>query len=234
MLRALRGGAPARLARLTTVAVVLAAALAVPVRAQECAERVDEGAFASRARIRGWNKVMADAGVRPTASPAHHSYVRWLESRLKATRGVSVRSRYESIDRWLERGAGLTVMPRSGGRKAVRVSGAVPYSRPASVRGPLTYLPPGTVIADNDVKGKIVVRDALPGTGPQAIFFAVAYYVHDPDLTLDYAGNYERDFSGYLARVTDLREAAAGGAAGVVFAHTIPYEQVRGNYQPYE
>ncbi len=114
------------------------------------------------------------------------------------------------------------------------MSGAVPYSKPASVRGPLVYLPPGTVIADNNVKGKVVLRDAVPGTGPQAIFFAVAYYVHDPDLSLDYAGNYERDFSGYLTRVTDLREAAAGGAAGVVFAHTLPYSQVKGNYQPYE
>ena len=33
--------------------------------------------------------------------------------------------------------------------------------------------------------------------------------------------------------MTDLQEAAAGGAAGVVFAHTLPYRQVRGNYQPY-
>jgi len=216
------------------VAVVLMATLALPLRAQECSERVDDAAFASQGRIRAMNKVMADAGARPTASPAHHRYVRWLESRLKAIRGVSVRSRYEPIDRWLERGASLTVTPRSGVRKPVRVSGAVPYSRAKAVRGPLVYLPPGTVIADSDVKGKIVLRDALPGTGPQAIFFAVAYYVHDPDLSIDYAGNYERDFSGYLARVTDLREAADAGAAGVVFAHTIPHEQARGNYQPYE
>jgi hypothetical protein len=171
---------------------------------------------------------MADAGARPTASPAHHRYVAWLESQLRRIKGVRVRKRYESINRWLERGTRLSVQGRR-----VRVSGAVPYSKAGSVRGQLIYVPAGTAVSASDVKGKIVLRDALPGTGPQAIFFAVAYYVHDPDGSIDYAGNYERDFSGYAQRVTDLQEAAKAGAAGVVFAHTLPYEQVRGNYQPY-
>ncbi|HYZ91587.1 MAG TPA: PA domain-containing protein [Actinomycetota bacterium] len=199
-----------------------------PAGAQECAASVDEKAFPSASRIRALNKVMADAGARPTASPAHHRYVAWLESQLRRIKGVRVRKRYESINRWLERGTRLSVQGRR-----VRVSGAVPYSKAGSVRGQLIYVPAGTAVSASDVKGKIVLRDALPGTGPQAIFFAVAYYVHDPDGSIDYAGNYERDFSGYAQRVTDLQEAAKAGAAGVVFAHTLPYEQVRGNYQPY-
>jgi hypothetical protein len=200
-----------------------------PARAQECPERVDEKAFASASRIRALNKVMADAGERPTASPAHHRYVAWLHRHLRSIRGVKVRERYETIDRWLERGASLKV-----GGNQIRVAGAVPYSKPKSATGPLVYIPPGTALSASDVKGKVVLRDALPGETPQSVFFAVAYYVHDPDLSIDYTGNYERDFGGYGQRVIDLQEAAKGGAAGVVFAHTIPHEQVRGNYQPYE
>jgi hypothetical protein len=215
--------------RLVLAVIVVLATTVAPAHAQECAQKIDDRSFASDARIRALNKVMADAGARPTASPAHHRYVRWLESRLRRIKGVRVRQRYESIDRWLERDARLAV----DGRR-VRVSGAVPYSQAKFVRGRLVYLPAGTAIASSDVKGKIVLRDALPGTSPQAIFFAVAYYVHDPDGSFDYAGNYERDFSGYAQRVTDLQEAAKADAAGVVFAHTIPYEQVRGNYQPYD
>jgi hypothetical protein len=211
----------------------LAGGLYLPAEAQECHDRVDEKAFTGQSRIRALNKVMADAGARPTASPAHHRYVRWLDAQLRRIPGVKVRSRNEPIHRWLERGAGLSVRSR-GKRTSIRVSGAVPYSKPKSVSGPLVYVPPGTAISASEVKGKVVLRDALPGSTPQSIFFAVAYYVHDPDLSFDYTGNYERDFSGYNQRVVDLQEAAKAKAAGVVFAHTIPYEQVRGNYQPYQ
>ena len=222
--------------RRSVLALCLVAAAVVPapgVLGAECPERVDAERFISVRGLRALNKVMADAGSRPTASPAHHRYVEWLRTQLEAIRGVRVRSRFEHIDRWLERGAGLELL-RRGARQSVRVSGAVPYSRPAKVRGSLVYVPQGTAIADSNVKGKIVLRDAVPGATPQAIFFAVAYYVHDPDFSIDYTGNYERDFSGYTPRVTDLRQAAQAGAKGVIFAHTLPYSQVRGNYQPYE
>lgn len=208
---------------------LMAAVVQVPAGAQECPERVDEKTFASPARIRALNKVMADAGERPTASPAHHRYVDWLRRQLLSIKGVNVRSRDESIDRWLGSGTRLAV-----GGKTIRVAGPVPYSKAKSASGPVVHIPSGTAISASDVKGKVVLRDALPGATPQAIFFAVAYYVHDPDLSMDYAGNYERDFSGYGQRIIDLQEAAKGGAAGVVFAHTIPHAQVRGNYQPYE
>jgi hypothetical protein len=220
--------------KLIAIGALLGSCIATPAAAQECPERVDQKAFASERKIRSWNKVMADAGPRPTASVAHHRYIAWLGRQLTHIRGLKIRSRYESIDRWLERGASLTINRRGRQPESVRVSGAVPYSRAKAAHGRLVYIPPGTAIANADVKGKIVLRDAVPGSTPQWIFFAVAYYVHDPDRSIDYAGNYERDFAGYTQRVTDLKQAAEKGAAGVVFAHTIPYEQVRGNYQPYE
>lgn len=205
-----------------------------PARAATCPERVDPTAFADEAKLRAWNKVMADAGPRPTASRAHERFIDWLETQLHDIHGLTVTSLPDTIDRWLETGTRLTI-GRPGRRgRAVRVSGAVPYSRAATVRGPLTYVPPTTPIADADVAGKVVLRDHLPGATPQAVFFAVADYVHDPDLSMDYTGNYERDFSGYATLLADLEQAAAKGAAGLVFAHTLPHEQVRGAYAPYE
>jgi hypothetical protein len=114
----------------------------------------------------------------------------------------------------------------------VRVAGAVPYSRAAAASGPLVYVPAYKTVAATDVAGKVVVRDRAIFGGQQAVFFAVADYVHDPDLSLNYGGNYERDVSAYAGIIADLEQAAAGKAAGLVFAATVPHDQAF-SYAPY-
>ena len=161
-----RGDLRANRARfgILSVAACLALAtsqLAAPTALAACPDTIDAGKFASASRIRSLNKVMADAGERPTASPAHHRYIRWLETQLKRIPGIKVRLRYERINRWLERDARLAVIAGAS-RRSVRVSGAVPYSRPGTARGRLVYIPPGTAISASNVKGTIACGTRCP------------------------------------------------------------------------
>ena len=200
--------------------------------AVECPDVIDPAVFASEDELRAGNEVMADLGARPTASPEHERFIRWVERRLAEIGGLSVTALPDTIQRQLETGDSLVV-----GGAAVPTAGPVPYSMPVpdGVTAPMVYVPPATTLADSgvDVAGKIVVRDAVPGTIPMAVFSAVAYYVHDPDVSFDWSGNYERDWIGAAGRIADLEQAGAGGAAGLVFLHDLPREQVDGQYAPY-
>src|SRR4051794_6938700 len=174
---------------------------------------------------------MAGFGRRPTGSANQNRFIAWLERRLRGIDGVEVGDIPYAVDRWAERGASL----RAGGAR-VPISGAVPYAKAATASGPLLYVPAGTALSAQDVKGKVIVRDAVPGSVPYAAFRAVEWFEWDPDGTLaaDAGGTYERDFAGYNQRVTDLEDAAKAGAAGLVFVHGFPRAQVRGQYAPYE
>src|SRR5438309_7159019 len=157
--------------------------------AQSCPAQVDDSAFASAAKLRAMNKVEADAGPRPTASAAHEHFIDWLAKQASRIKGLKVRSEWETIDQQLETGARVAIHRRNGSLQSVRVAGAVPYSGAKAATGRLVYIPPTVSIASQDVKGKIIVRDQVEGTLPQAVFFAVADYVYDPDATLSYLGN---------------------------------------------
>lgn len=200
----------------------------VPAAADGCPQRIDEAAFASEEQLAEWNRVMADLGPRPTGSPAHEAFVSWLEGELAEIEGLDVTADTYEIDRWLATGSALTLDPE-GTAEAVPTSGAVPYSEAGSVTGELVYVPPGTPISEADVAGKVVLRDVVPIVIPMPLFLFVSYYVHDPDASFDYLGDYARDW----VDATELEEAAEGGAAGIVFAHEFPRDQVEGHYQPY-
>jgi len=202
--------------------------LVVPDAAQGCPATTT---LESTDRLLADNRVMASFGRRPTGSPGQAHFVDWLERQLRAIGGLQVGSVPYTIDRWVERGATLSV----GGAR-VPLSGAVPYARPGTVTAPLAYVPPGTALTPDNAKGRIVVRDAVPGTVPYAAFRAVEWFEWDPDGTLasDAPATYERDFAGYNQRITDLEDAAKAGAAGLVFVHGFPRGQVRGQYAPYE
>jgi len=208
-----------------------AASAVAPAAAEGCPTAADPATFASKAQLLSDNGVMASLGRRPTGSAAQQRWIGWLERRLREVKGLDVGSVPYDIDRWAEGGAGL----RAGGTE-VPISGAVPYAKAATQSGPLVYVPAGTALTADAVKGKVVVRDAVPGTVPSAAFRAVEWFEWDPDGTLlaDAGGNYERDFAGYNQRVIDLEDAAKAGAAGLVFVHGFPREQVRGQYAPYE
>ena len=152
---------------------------------------------------------------------------------------MSLREIPYKVERWLERGAELRAGPGASSLQSLPLGGAVPYAEVtpgAGVSAPLVYLPGDQAIADNDVRGKILVRDATPGSVPNAAFTALQWFTWDPEQTLTptVAGNYERDYLAYEQRIHDLEEAAHAGAAGLVFVHGFPREQIRGQYAPYE
>jgi hypothetical protein len=221
------------------VAVVLAG-VHVPageaVGPSGCPATMSPGALASEATFEEWNRVLADLGPRPTASPSHEQYIRWIEKRLGAIPGIELSALHDEVDRQLETSAGLT-LHTAWGDVRLPVAGPVPYSAaaPAGTTARVVAVPAGTAIADvqDQVAGAVVVRPAASGLIPMAVFGAVAYYVHDPALSFDYAGNYESDWVGAGQRVTDLQQAQAAGAAGIVFVHELPRHQVEGQYVPY-
>ena len=209
-----------------------------PAAAPGCPATAEAAKFASMARLARWNSVMARLGERPTASPAHQRWIKYLDGRMRSIPGMQMRSIPYNIDRWLERRTRLAAGPADA-LAPVAVSGAVPYSKATPRRGvtaPLVYLPGGKKVADADVAGKIVVRDATPGKVPNAVFAALEWFSWDPDLSLtkDIGSNYERDYLGYQQRIDDLEQAAGKGAAGLVFVHGFPRSQVRHQYAPYE
>ena len=216
------------------VAATLCVARAVPASAQTtaCPSTVDAATFAGADELGALNKVMADLGPRPTASPAQLSYIDSIESSLRAIDGLTLTAIPEQIDLQLDEAASVEL-----GGDVMPAAGAVPYADPTGpggATGRLVHVPTGTPISSVDVKGAVVVRPAATGGVQYAIFGAVAYYLHDPDLTIDPAAMYERDNFGYVQQITDLKEAAAGGAAGLVLVHGFPTAQVSGQYAPYE
>jgi hypothetical protein len=202
--------------------------------AATCPDGVDAGSFASAERLLALNRKMDSFGRRPTASRAHERFIDWIERQMRAIPGVRVKSLRYGIDRWLERRSRVSV-----GRERLPDSGAVPYAQVTSrrgVAGRLVYVPGGTAIDAADVEGKIVVRDVATGSIPGAAFNVLAWGFWDPDLTLVpyQLQDYERDYLGAGDRVADLRAAARGRAAGLVFVHGFPRRQVRGHYSPYD
>jgi hypothetical protein len=207
---------------------------APPAAAEGCPTSADPDRFAGEEGLLDLNRAMQAFGERPTASPNHERYVDWLERRLRRIPGMEIEEIPYTVDRWLQRGASLAAGPSAGELSAVPVANAVPYSQPAGASGELVHVPHGESLADHDVRGKLVVRDVVPGKVPNAVFVALSWFTWDPDASMGVTGDYERDYLSYMERVEDLRAAAEGGAAGVVFAHGFPREQVRGQYAPYE
>jgi hypothetical protein len=203
-----------------------------------CPSAADESSFADDDRLLALNKVMSDFGPRPTGNPAHERFIEWLDRRMSGLPGMKMESIDHRFDRWTERRSALAVRGGSGKASAVQVSSAVPYSRATGGQGttaPLAYVPPEASIAEQDVRGKIVVRDFVPASIPNAAFTALQWWTYDPDATLTktIAESYERDWlSGQ--RQVDLLAAEEAGAAGLVFVHGFPHEQVKGHYAPYD
>jgi len=229
-----------RRARLAVVLALASAVLHVPAgRAtapEGCPSSIAPDAIAPEATFEEWNRVLADMGPRPTASPSHERYIRWIEKRLSAIPGIELSALHDEVERQLETAVELTLHTPAGD-VALPVAGPLPYSAvtPGGTRARLVEVPTGTAITDvaDQVEGATVVRPAASGVIPMAVFGAVAYYVHDPGLSFDYSGNYERDWVGAGQRIIDLEQAEAAGAAGIVFVHELPRAQVAGQYVPY-
>jgi hypothetical protein len=211
-------------------------AVAPLARADGCPTAVDPSAFAGTDALLALNKAMSDFGPRPTASRAHARFIDWIDRRMGRLPQMRMESMNHELDRWLERRSSLRILGDAAKGQPVRVAGAVPYSQAtAGVSAPLVHVPAGTALDAADVRGRIVVRDFVPAKIPNAVFTALEWWTYDPDLVLTrtIGDNYERDWlSGQ--RQVDLRAAEDAGAAGLVFVHDFPHEQVKGHYAPYD
>jgi hypothetical protein len=220
-------------------AAALAATGAPPAVAASCPATTQDDAFASVQQLLRDNRVMANFGERPSGSANQGKFIAWLQQQFARIPGMRLDSIPHPINRWTETDAGLAVGTGSQTLAKLPIAGSVPYAKPtlpAGVTAQLTYVPAGTALTDPSLKGKIIVRDATPGTVPFAAFKAVEWFEWDPDGTLaqDAATTYERDFIAYTQRIADLQDAAKSGAAGLVFVHGFPRAQVRDQYAPYE
>jgi hypothetical protein len=210
-----------------------------PALPAQCPSTTQGAQFAGVRRLLKDNRVMAGLGERPSGSAAQGAFIAWLQLNLSAIPGMQLGSISYPINRWTETGASLAAGDTATSVVDVPISGAVPYALPTSAAGAtgqLVYVTSDKALSSVDVAGKIVVRDAKPGSIPFAAFKAVEWNEWDPDGTLaqDAVTNYERDFIAYNQRITDLTDAAKGGAAGMVFVHGFPRSQVRDQYAPYE
>jgi hypothetical protein len=198
-----------------------------PLRPAGCPATTDPASFTSTDALYRLDKAMANFGPRPTGSPAHERFIDWLQGSMGRLPGMRLDSISYGFKRWTERTAALSVADGSAGGQTIPIASTVPYSKPsAPVTAPLVYVAAGTDISTVDVRGKIVVRDFLPASIPNAVFTALQWWEWDPDLTLTktIGDNYVREYlSGQ--RETDLSAAAGAGAAGLVFVHQLPGAQ---------
>lgn len=218
------------------IALLIAAALLAPLspaRAAGCPSSADPATFMSTRELYRLDEHMADLGPRSTGSPAHKRFVDWLDRRMERLPGMRMQSVTYDFDRWEATGEGIAL---ADGRR-LRVASPVPYSKPTGgegVRAPLTYVPTDTAISEQNARGRLVVRDFPPASVPNAAFTALEWWSYDPELTLTktIADNYTREWLSGQAQA-DLQAAKDAGAAGLVFIHELPYEQVKGHYAPY-
>lgn len=212
--------------------------LAAPRVDAGCPTAVDPARFASADELYAANARMADLGARATGTRNHRLFINDLERRLARLPGVTLRSEAYPIDRWTPGRPLLRVRDAQGRAQRVRLAGPVPYAADTpkrGVAGELVYVAPGAAISEADVRGKVVVRDTVASSVPNAVLAALQWWTYDPEQVLlrDILGTLELDDAG-ASRIADMRAAAAGGARAVVFAHGFPHEQVDGQYAPYE
>jgi hypothetical protein len=211
--------------------------LAAPRTAPSCPTTTDRKAFPSADELYALNEKMASYGARATGSPQHRRWVRALQERLAKLPGVQLEHVDYPINRWTETKVALRVRANGGTAEKLRVAGPVPYAKPApkgGIAAPLVYVPTGTPVAKADVRGKIVVRDAVMTSIPNAALTALQWFTYDPGggLLAQIAESYERENNA--VRVADMLDAGAAGAAGVIFLRPFPSDQVAGEYAPYE
>src|SRR4051812_8435049 len=209
-----------------------------PSDGSSCPTAPDPSALPSAKQLRQMNSYVAKLGARPTGSRAHARYIGWIRDQMKTVPGIQMRDLSYRINRWSA--SKTTLQLRVGGKtRRLAVAGPVPYSKPTGrkgVKAPLAFVPTGTAIDTANAAGKIVVREAPAGSVQQALFLlpVVSWMTYDPNHTIDPAANFKGDFIAYLDRITDLKNAAAAGAKGIVFVKPLPRRQIKGHYEPYE
>lgn len=206
------------------LASCLALAGAPAARGAECPVTVADAAFASAEELRALVTKEMSFGQRNLASRSHNKLLRWIEDEVRGIHDdFALRSDEYAVMRWLPRtpakggpgldigrAGGLRVEPPNGRAQDVPVAGAVHWSKPTGAkgrRGGLVYLAEDEEITADNAAGKVVLRDFPGGRGTDRPF------VHRMQ--------------------EQLLAAGQAGAAGVIYAFDVPYEQVYGYYDPH-
>jgi hypothetical protein len=228
---------PTRAALRLAAGAAVAAACALPaapaLAASGCPARVDPAAFASAATLRTLTaKLDGPWRLRPTGSPQHAAFVRWLERQLRAIPGVGVGALPYRTRAWLDTRHRLQV-----GDVHIPLAGTVPFSAstgPQGITAPLTAVPAGTALTPENAAGRIVVRDLPFQTVPNLVFYPplLGISMYDPGRTIDLLGSFPAEVIGQAW--VDEQAAAAAGAKGVVFVSSFPRSQTARQYAPYE
>ncbi len=231
---------PWRAGRGVASAALVVCALAGPVypQAVTCPVAPDPATLPDAAALEEMNAFVADLGVRPTGSRAHARYVEWIRRRLKEIPGVALSELEFPIERWTAQRTKLT-MTAGGKTMRLPVAGSIPYAAPTGKRGvtaPLVRVPSDQTISAANAAGRIVVRPAPAGSLPHSVLLLpfISWGFYDPGDTIDPLATFHGDFLAYNLRVADLRNAAAAGAAGLLFVKELPRDQLVDHYEPYE
>ena len=196
---------------------------------------IDETSFASEEELRAWCERIGGEGYRGTGTAAHERIIAWVEDELASIPEVSVRADPFDVLRWQPIPEGDLELAASlrAGDVSIPAAGAVPYSAPATVRGPLVHVPAGEPVTADIAAGKVVLRDfpqfplpydALLGLGLHATADAEALR----------GAVWDRPGLADTVIHEDLLAAGAAGAAGVVIAFDLPREQVAGYHEPHK
>ncbi|MDP3857631.1 MAG: hypothetical protein Q8Q73_07710 [Stagnimonas sp.] len=202
----------------------------------DCEDSVEPASFASREDLWEFEKKLDSYGLRATGNPAHQAYVSWLQSKLEAIPGLELQTSDYPIRRWTETAASLEIGDSMAFTLPLPISGVVPYSLAtpaAGVGAPLVYLPAGTDITAENAAGKIVLRDVDITGQANAALAAVAWWIYDPDLS------FARQLTGSMNNAQgvtgkDMEAAQTANAAGLIFLHDFPRQQVLDLYRPYD
>ncbi|HUP92205.1 MAG TPA: hypothetical protein VM074_08160 [Solimonas sp.] len=207
-----------------------------PALRSDCETQVNTASFASPDQLWELERKLDSYGVRSTGSAAHQQYVDWLESQLRTIPGIELRADDFPIARWSAVGGSLEAGAALGFTLPVPISAIVPYARATPADGlvaSLAYVPSGTAITAENSGGKIVLRDVVASSQPNATMAAVMWWMYDPDLSFLTNLNGKRENKQGVGR-EDLDAAQAAGAAGLIYLHEFPRAQVLDLYRPYE
>lgn len=153
----------------------------LPAPRSDCESQVNAASFASADQLWELEKELDRYGVRATGSAAHQRYVDWLESELRAIPGIELRTEDFPITRWSALSASLEAGAALGFTLPVPFSAIVPYARatpPDGTVAPLVYVPSGIGITAENAGGKIVLRDVVASSQPNATMAAVMWWMY--------------------------------------------------------
>jgi hypothetical protein len=201
---------------------------------------IDDSQLADEKELEGMLRRIGGAGLRSTGSKAHNDVISWIEEELKSIPSLQVQTEEIELMGWqpeksLCEAGSLTVVNQAGAEhEPIPIAGVVPYSLPVCGQtGSLVYVPQGVPLSNQDLSGKMILRD-FPLRGIPYILGMLPQYHKTADLDADTWRIYERPGLADQPIHEDLLQAGRIGAAGVIFIFDLPRQQVESYWEPHK